>query len=171
MTNTLRTTTVLASAALLGLQLASAAPASAGYGKTWEAPEVSYTKGNVFAFGDRAEVRAKYRCAPGTEGTHVWVSIKQGPGDLTAEGSSAIAKAHYDTNVEGFSEEVVCDGEWQRLSVPVVRHQAKGQLERGEAYVQFCFYAFKGEEVHSATLNRSAMVKQRGAAGAPSLEG
>ncbi|WP_121194226.1 hypothetical protein [Motilibacter peucedani] len=154
-----RTLLALGAATLLGAQLAGATSASAASVKPWKAPEVSYTKGNVFAHGDSAEVRAKYRCSPGTEMTHVWVSVKQGPGDLTQEGSSAIAKAYYDTNVAGTEPVLTCDGKWKFLTTTVLRHTDKDALQAGEAYVQFCLYAGRGEVVEGASYNRMSTIK------------
>ena len=153
------TVAALSLLAATGAQLGAAAPASAHL-KGWAAPEVSYVKGNVFADGDAASVRAKYRCAPETEMTHLWVSVKQGgDGDLTAEGSGATAKAWYDTNMVEGEPEVVCDGRWQTVDVPIAKHAHKSQLERGEAYVQFCLYTMKGEDMQFASVNRWSTVK------------
>src|SRR3954451_10427106 len=78
-------------------------------------PEVSWVH-DVKSTADSATLVAKYRCWGGDEGTHLWVSLKQGGGitgsadDLAAqEGTSGLAASWYDSHPEG----VHCNGHWQ----------------------------------------------------------
>ena len=129
--------TALASGALV----AASAPAMA-------APEVAWVNTNVVVSADRSEatVLGKYRCSGGEEGTHLWVSVKQGPGIQPGHTSSTDAAAWYDTNYT-YTEDpagltVDCDGKWhtERITVKSVF----GQLTRGEAYVQWCMFDSTG---------------------------
>jgi hypothetical protein len=74
---------------------------------------------------------------------HLWVSVKQGGPDPTAEGSSSTVKAWYDTNI---SQDVAvrCNGRWQTTTVDLGRHPTDfsgrplGYLKNGRAWLQFC---------------------------------
>lgn len=114
-------------------------------------PAVAWTGANVIVSpsGDEAYVLGKYRCYGGTEGTHLWVSVKQGPNlsepDHT---SSADADAWFDTNWNFENSEagltVDCDGHWH-----VTRYTLKrvfGDLHDGTVFVQFCLFDNTGNE-------------------------
>ncbi len=136
--------TALASGALV----AASAPAMAAPA-TSAAPEVAWVNTNVVVSADRSEatVLGKYRCSGGEEGTHLWVSVKQGPDIYPGHTSSRYADAWYDTNFN-FTEDnpagltVDCDGKWHTERITV--KQVFGQLTRGEAYVQWCMYDSTG---------------------------
>src|SRR4051794_22358192 len=79
---------------------------------TYRNPQVAWVH-NVKAGPDSATLVAKYRCWSGDEGTHLWVSLKQGGGikgsadELAAqEGTSALAASWYDSHPES----VHCNG-------------------------------------------------------------
>jgi hypothetical protein len=101
----------------------------------------------VQATGDQATVLAKYRCYGGDEGTHLWVSLKQG-GDIdkysakklaNMEGTSALARSWYDTNVvDPSTVTLTCDGTWQVQRYTLGRE--KGTLVKGRAFLQFCLF-------------------------------
>ncbi len=114
-------------------------------------PQVAWTGKNVILSqdGSAAYVLGKYRCWGGRTGTHLWVSVKQGPNlsepDHTGSGD---ADAWYDTNWNFENSEagltVNCNGHWH-----VTRYLLKpefGQLHRGKAYVQFCLFDSTGNE-------------------------
>ena len=99
-----------------------------------------------------AEVRAKYRCWGPSDQMHLWVSVKQGGPDPTAEGSSTTVKAWYDTNISQ-DVKVKCDGQWHSREVELGRHplanypgdsqttppsRRLGYLHPGKAWLQFC---------------------------------
>ena len=108
-------------------------------------PQVAWTGANIHVSpdGSKAFILGKYRCYGGETGTHLWVSVKQGPGlsepDHT---SSADADAWYDTNWNFENDPagltVDCDGHWH-----VTRYTLKrvfGDLTDGPAFVQFCLF-------------------------------
>ena len=80
---------------------------------------------------DRAMVSATFSCTGRI--SHLWVSAKQGPGDLTQEGSSSLARAWYQSSLDGV---VKCDGRRHTRIVQIQR--VKGDLKQGRAYVQVC---------------------------------
>src|SRR4051795_6605056 len=94
---------LIGAGALAAAALAAASPAQAA---TYQDPQV-LSLSNITVSGDTASVTATYQCWGGNEGTHLWVSLKQGPKIspisldqlMTMEGTSALAKAYYDTNV------------------------------------------------------------------------
>ena len=109
-------------------------------------PQVLWA-GKVHAKRGTATVWAIYRCWGGNENTHLWVSLKQGGGirGKTAEelaqmeGTSAIARAWYDTNVVDPSLVTInCNGKWQVHEYTVKRE--KGTLRRGSSFLQFCLF-------------------------------
>lgn len=134
-------------ACALGL-MAAGSPAGAA---EMPAPQVEWTGTNINVSpdGSTAFINGKYRCWGGREGTHLWVSVKQGAGlsepDHT---SSADADAWYDTNWNFANSEagltVDCDGHWH-----VTRYALKrvfGELHDGTAFVQFCLFDSTGSE-------------------------
>ena len=70
--------------------------------------------------GHTASVIRVYRCSAPVEEMHLWVSVKQGGPDPTAEGSSATVDARYDTNI---SQDVA-------VTCNAKRHVAKDDLAR-----------------------------------------
>ncbi|HET7682676.1 MAG TPA: hypothetical protein VFK34_03295 [Marmoricola sp.] len=126
------------------------APVAANAEGDLPAPEVSFVHQNVIVTGahqDEATVLAKYRCYGGEEGTHLWVSVKQGD-NLEAEGSSQWATSWYDTNYQWAEnpagQTIDCDGRWHATRFTVKRVEGWGELERGSAWVQFCVYDSEG---------------------------
>jgi hypothetical protein len=118
---------------------------------TADAPEVAWTgvNINVAPDGSAAYISGKYRCDGGEEGTHLWVSVKQGEGLSFENTSSSLADAWYDTNWM-YSESdpdglnVDCDGHWH-----VTRYELRqvfGELVDGQALVQFCLFDSSGSE-------------------------
>ena len=126
-------------------------------------PQVAWVH-NVKATDDSATLLAKYRCWGGNEGTHLWVSLKQGggiagsPDELAAqEGTSAIAASWYDSHPEG----VVCDGTWQiqqftvyrEMGIPGYHPDAWEPLVAGPAFLQFCLFDSTAEAGPDADLS------------------
>jgi hypothetical protein len=144
----MRITTALAAGAfsLVG----ALAPPGAAQAEELPAPEVAWTQDNVVVGADRAEatVLAKYRCHGGEEGTHLWVSVKQDGENLEGEGSSARARAWYDTNYQyaenPAGQTIACDGRWHATRFTVKLVDGKGLLEPGSAWVQFCAFDNRG---------------------------
>lgn len=141
-------TRLLCAAALTVPLLGVAAPADATNRPTYRAPQVAWVS-DAKVSGDRASVLARYRCYGGNEGTHLWVSLKQGGGitGKTAEelsqmeGTSALARAWYDTNVvDPATVTLTCNGRWQVQRYTVARHPEKDRLSRGTAFLQFCLF-------------------------------
>jgi hypothetical protein len=122
--------------AVLGSVLALAGPA----GAATRAPEIRFVAQVVPVsplLPDIAFVTGSYRCFGG-QPIHLWVSVKQGGPDPTAEHSSHTVTSWYDTNPPGAPPPVTCNGAWQSVSVPVRRHLDKARLKAGPAWVQFC---------------------------------
>jgi opacity protein-like surface antigen len=141
-----KTTRLLCAAALAAPLVLVAAPAEATQRPTYRAPEVAWVS-DATVHGDRASLVAKYRCYGGNEGTHLWVSLKQGGGitgktdeELSQlEGTSQLARAWYDTNVvDPTTVTLTCNGRWQVQRYTVGRE--KDQLRRGTAFMQFCLF-------------------------------
>ena len=116
-------------------------------------------------------VRGTYKCFGG-EPIHLWVSVKQGGPDPTAEGSSSTVKAWYDTNV---SQDVWvrCDGRWHTRTVRLERWETDftgrplGYLKNGKAWLQFCLVAGDDENSLLASKNRWVTVRGAGSYGYP----
>jgi hypothetical protein len=98
-----------------------------------------------------ARVTGTYRCWGPSDSMHLWVSVKQGGPDPTAEGSSSTVKAWYDTNISG-DVQVRCDGDWHTKTVKLGRHATDfsgrplGYLHEGRAWLQFCLVPPSGEQ-------------------------
>jgi hypothetical protein len=132
----------VAAGTLLGAQAgpASAASAALAVGE----PEVAWVNQNIILSPDQssATVLGKYRCSGGETGTHLWVSVKQGPALDAEHTTSEFASAWYDTNYNYATDPagltVDCDGHWHvsRITVKPVF----GTLTAGSAYVQWCLY-------------------------------
>jgi hypothetical protein len=140
----------------LGLKavgIAGSVVAMAGLGMpaaSADEPQVSWTgmNINVAPDGSAAYINGKYKCDGGEEGTHLWVSVKQGQNVDPEHTSSGDADAWYDTNWNfGESEAgltVDCDGHWH-----VTRYELRqvfGELHDGIAFVQFCLTDSSGSE-------------------------
>jgi hypothetical protein len=142
----LTATAALALPMILTGALSPAGAASAGEAAAYHRPQVAFV-GHARASGGKASVQAVYRCWGGNEGTHLWVSLKQGGrirGKTAAqlsrmEGTSELARAWYDTNVVKPSKVTLnCDGTWQVHRYPMKRE--KGNLRQGRAFLQFCLF-------------------------------
>ena len=100
--------TATGAVALPMILMGASVPAQASTAReaAYHKPQVAFV-GHARTFGGKASVLAVYRCWGGNEGTHLWVSLKQGGGikgkslaELSKlEGTSEIARAWYDTNV------------------------------------------------------------------------
>ena len=131
---------VLSTLALVtaGATAASAAPAAPD-----RAPEVSFVAPIVWGSGSGSVTAlGSYRCWGG-EDIHLWVSVKQGGPDPTAEGSSSTVDAWYDTTVSG-DVDVTCNGRWQVATVDLGQRATDwggrelSALRDGRAWLQFC---------------------------------
>jgi hypothetical protein len=141
-----------------------------GYGEN-RAPQIKNL--GAYAYVDRHDrelvrVTGTYKCFGGRP-IHLWVSVKQGGPDPTAEGSSSTVDAWYDTNIS-MDVYVKCDGRWHTRTVKLGAHPTDftgrelGLLKNGKAWLQFCLVA--GEDEANALLaSKSRWVKVRGAKG------
>jgi hypothetical protein len=133
---------VIAGIAVTMMVLASPATAKP---KPYADPEVDWVGRNVHVSpdGSKAFVVGKYRCYGGRSGSHLWVSVKQGP-DLQEpdQTGSSYADAWYDTNCNFENSEagltVDCDGHWHVARITM--KQVFGELTDGPGYVQFCLF-------------------------------
>src|SRR5215213_10521286 len=99
---------VLAAAASLAAVVAGGTASAQAAQVDYADPQVEWVH-NVKATADSATLLAKYRCWGGNDGTHLWVSLKQGGGitgqpadELAAqEGTSGLAASWYDSHPEG----------------------------------------------------------------------
>jgi len=145
------TSTKLAAAAIsTGAVAASAvmaAPAQAEQ-TDYAQPQVAFTGKNIHVSpdGSKAFVLGKYRCLGGREGSHLWVSVKQGPElDMGEHSSSQYADSWYDTNWN-FSESnpagltVDCDGRWHATRFVLKQVGDFDALTDGPALIQFCLF-------------------------------
>jgi hypothetical protein len=141
---------ILAAASLIGLASVLVPTSTAVAEDELPAPEVSFVGDNVVVSADRtqASVLAKFRCFGGEEGTHLWVGVKQDGADLEGPGSSARARAYYDTNYMWAEDPagltIDCDGQWHSTRYTVKLVEDKGLLGRGAAWVQFCAFDNRG---------------------------
>jgi hypothetical protein len=141
----------LAAFALSASLFTGAAGSARAAQTTYSNPEVQWVH-NVKATADTATLLAKYRCWGGTEGTHLWVSLKQGSeitgksiDELTElQGTSALAASWYDSHPTN----VVCNGTWQIqefsvarvMGIPGYHPTAWAPLTDGPAFLQFCLF-------------------------------
>jgi len=140
----------LLAAAMAVPALATATTSAQAAQVTYSNPKVAWVH-NVKATADSATLVAKYRCSGGDEGTHLWVSLKQGGGitgsadDLAAqEGTSGLAASWYDSHPEG----VHCNGHWQvqrftvnrEMGIPGYHPAPWKSLQKGPAFLQFCLF-------------------------------
>jgi hypothetical protein len=120
-------------------------------GAAYADPQVAWTgmNINVAPDGSAAYIDGKYKCYGGEEGTHLWVSVKQGANVDPDHTSSSDADAWYDTNWNYSDSDpdglnVNCDGHWH-----VTRYELRpefGELQDGIAFVQFCLFDSTGNE-------------------------
>lgn len=91
---------------------------------------------------DTATVLGQYKCSAPADTMHLWVSVKQGGPDPTAEGSSSTVSAWYDTNISQ-DVKVTCNGRWQIAVVDLGQLTARplAALKNGKAWLQFCLVA------------------------------
>jgi hypothetical protein len=150
---------------LTGLSSASAAPTAPAPPR---APEIGFVTPVAWTtpwHPDTVQVLGTYRCWGG-EPIHLWVSVKQGGPNPTAEGSSSTVDAWYDTNI---SQDVAttCNGRWQTKLVTLGRHATDfggrplGHLGNGKAWLQFCLVA--GEEPGGLLASKNRWVQVVGA--------
>lgn len=158
---------LLATAAALTVGVAPASAAPAG----GPVPEIGSLAASavVDKSGDTATVVGQYRCWGPSDQMHLWVSVKQGGPDPTAEGSSSTVDAWYDTNVSQ-DVAVTCDGSWHVTRVTLGRHATDftgrplEALHRGAAWLQFCLVPMQqGEEFLFASKSRWLNVSGAGA--------
>jgi|GEM_PF-5125965 len=108
---------------------------------------------------EQAFVQATYTCYGGTAANHVWVSVKQGPGDLSTEGSSAKATAWYDAHPDNH----VCNGQPVTTVFTIFQHLDKGPLLAGTGYLQFCIVPGGGNDfAHIAIKNLNVTILRPG---------
>lgn len=140
-----RSATVAAAAAIAAVSLPGPALAD-----DYRPPQVAWTGMNISVSpdGGSAWINGKYNCVGGEEGTHLWVSVKQGPGLDDEHTSSSDADAWYDTNWNFEDSEagltVDCDGRWHTTRYELKREF--GDLVDGPAFVQFCLFDSTGSE-------------------------
>jgi hypothetical protein len=125
-----------------GASVASASPTTAPP----RDPQVGFLAPVTWNSGHgTATVVGSYRCSPPAPGSvnHLWVSVKQGGPDPTAEGSSSTVNAWYDTNISQ-DVAVTCDGRWHARTVTLGMHPTDfigrplTRLVDGKAWLQFC---------------------------------
>jgi len=143
----------------------AAGPASADV----PAPQIGALAASAVADGDTVSVLGTYRCWGPSEDMHVWVSVKQGGPDPTAEGSSSTVDAWYDTNISG-DVAVTCDGHWHAKRVTLGQHptdftgRALESLRRGDAWLQFCLVPATSTEENFIFASKSRWVHVAGRA-------
>lgn len=146
---------VLATAVVLAVSVLGTGTA---LGAETPGPQIQWVNNNVIVSAldhNVATVTAKYKCYGGEVGTHLWVSVKQGPNIDPATGhtSSSDAASWYDTNWNSTPDGIPlttlnCNGQWQ-VTRTIVKKSAWGsfaQLQNGPAYVQFCAFDSSGSE-------------------------
>ncbi len=140
----------VAAAVFLGV-VGLAAPASA-HGSLQPQAHII---GPVIITGDTARVTALYNCQ---EGEHLFVSAKQ-VGDrsrdprLQQPGSSAVVAQTAGGWWQSHPTNFTCNGRWQIDTFTIGTFEyGIGQLERGQAWLQFCLS--HGEEVLEVNLTR-----------------
>jgi hypothetical protein len=117
---------------------------------------------------DTVRVVGRYRCWGPSEEMHVWVSVKQGGPDPTAEGSSSTVDAWYDTNISQ-DVAVTCDGHWHVKQVTLGRHPTDftgrplQSLHRGAAWLQFCLVPATSTEENFIFASKNRWVVVAGA--------
>ena len=141
---------------------AAATAATTSTSSGYQNPEVAWVyKAYIHKNMSSAAVLAKYRCWGGDTGTHLWVSLKQGPKIsamtpeelVNAEGTSALARNYYDSHPgdDPGTTGIHCNGEWQVQRFTV--HKQKGQLRPGRAWLQFCLFDSTADSGPDADLS------------------
>ena len=130
-------------AAVAALAIGLAGPASAA--PTYAEPQVGGVSDVTLDHqAGRAFITATYKCFGGRTGTHLWVSVKQGPRINVAKQhtESKYAKAWYDTNWNFANDPagltVNCNGHWTTSTFTL--KPEFGQLKTGTGFVQFCLF-------------------------------
>src|SRR4051812_12139527 len=130
-----------AMAVALAIPLGSALSA----GATPQGKTQAQVIGPVRLNGDgTATVTARYICQ--SDFTHLWVSAKQVADRhpdkaLAGDGSSEISEAWWQSHPVDFS----CDGAWHTQSFAIdTTEQGFGELEHGQAWIQFCLTGGEG---------------------------
>jgi hypothetical protein len=117
--------------AIVGTSVANAAPL----------PEAEITKVQLINNRRDALVTVNYRCYGG-DGEHLWVSVKQGGPDPSAEGSGESTTSWYDDHPNA-----VCDGVWHHTSYTLDLHPDKERAHGAQAWVQFCLFENDGDPI------------------------
>jgi len=90
---------------------------------------------SVYLVDGKPMVVATYRCTGRL--SHLWVSSKQGPGDMTQEGSGALARSWYQRTWD--NTKVNCDGKQHTAVFKMGPTGDTGRVRADRrAYVQFC---------------------------------
>jgi hypothetical protein len=130
---------MLAFSLTLAPSAGAATKASAGPTVKWLAPLALMRSSSP----DEVTVAGIYKCSAPLDQMHLWVSVKQGGPDPTAEGSSSTVDAWYDTNISQ-DVAVTCNGRWHHVFVTLGMHPTDftGRpltgLKAGKAWMQFC---------------------------------
>jgi hypothetical protein len=104
-------------------------------------------------------VTVRYICSP--DFTHVWVSAKQAESRrperwLTEEGSGGLAAAWSHSH----RNPATCDGQWHVGTFTIDQVEwGQGELEQGQAWVQFCLTSEAGPEGAVVWSMRFAEIK------------
>jgi hypothetical protein len=119
----------------LATPAASAAPAPE--------PVVIVKRVTLSSGGTVAEIIAKYKCAGGDSGTHLWVSVKQGGPDPTAGNSGSTVTSWYDSHPE---HQIHCDGQWHTHRFVANLHSDKVKATFADpGWMQFCLFDNTGQ--------------------------
>ena len=120
--------------AIVGTSVANAAPV----------PEAEITRVQLINNHRDALITVNYRCFGGTSngGPHLWVSLKQGGPDPSAEGSGESTVSWYDDHPKA-----VCDGVWHHTGYTLDLHPDKQVAHGGQAWVQFCLFENDGDSI------------------------
>ena len=134
MRNTLALGIVTAALSASGLVAPAATAAVAPTAEVLSVSKVRLIDGKPYVAGT-------YRCTGKL--SHLWVSAKQGKGDLSQEGSGVQSRAWWDKTKDN---RLKCDGAWHTALVQLYRAvEDTGRLrpepEGGLAWVQFCLAA------------------------------
>ena len=124
------------SAAIVALSVGvTSAPAEARADARAQPTASVISVSKVYLDNGKPMVAATYRCTGRL--SHLWVSSKQGPGDLTQEGSGATARSWYQRTWD--NTKVVCNGKQQTALFKMRPTGDTGRVRADRrAYVQFC---------------------------------
>jgi hypothetical protein len=114
----------------------TSAPAHAARADARAQPTASVISvSKVYVVDGKPMVAATYRCTGRL--SHLWVSAKQGRGDLTEEGSGARARSWYQRTWD--NTKVICNGRQHTALFTMRPTGDTGRMRAGHrAYVQFC---------------------------------